>query len=122
MNNLALKNLLTDLSVNDKEKLYHLLDLEFSKTPNLTEVNSGISQDIKVFCPHCEGSDLYGHGTYKGRKRYKCKKCNTTFNDFTGTAISGIKIVKEFEKYIAMAIARPTIREVSKELEINKSD
>ena len=119
MNNLTLKKLLLKLSVKDKEELYHLLDIEFSSTPNLTEVNSEISQDYKVVCPHCKNEDLYGHGIYKGRKRYKCKKCNKTFNDFTGTAISGIKKVKEFEKYIAMAIESPTIREVSKELKVN---
>ena len=88
MNNLALKKLLLKLSVKDKEELYHLLDIEFSSIPNLTDVNSEISQDYKVVCPHCNNEDLYGHGVYKGRKRYKCKKCNKTFN------LSFLKIIQ----------------------------
>ena len=116
---MTVEDILLKLSIRDKERLYQLLGKEFGTTPNLVKVNSEIVDDKKVFCPHCETEDIYGHGTYKGRKRYMCKKCNKTFNDFTGTAISGIKKVSKFEEYIAMTLESPTIRKVAEKLNIN---
>jgi len=60
-----------------------------------------------------------GHGTYKGRKRYKCKQCKKTFNDFTGTAISGIKKVEKFQEFLELTVESITIRKASKKLGVN---
>lgn len=72
-----------------------------------------------VLCPHCENSDIYGHGIYRGRKRYKSKNCGKTFNDLTGTAISGIKKVDKFNEYLQLTIESHTIRKASELLGLN---
>ena len=62
---------------------------------------------------------MYGHGTYKGRKRYKCKSCQSTFNDFTGTAISGIKKTQKFQEYMWLVLESISIRKAALKLEVN---
>ncbi len=55
----------------------------------------------------------------KGAKRYKCKQCSITFNDFTGTAISGIKKVDKFQEYIKLTLESISIRKAAKKLKIS---
>ncbi len=104
---------------NEKEQLYILLKKEIGIIPQLDKVKSNLNKDYKVLCPHCKNEDIYGHGTYKGRKRYKCKQCKKTFNDFTGTAISGIKKVDKFQEYLELTLNSLTIRKAAEILELN---
>lgn len=96
-----------------------LLKKDIGSTPQLDKVKSILNQDQKILCPHCHSDNVYGHGKYKGRKRYKCKQCNKTFNDFTGTAISGIKKVDKFQEYLELTVKSVTIRKAAKELGVN---
>jgi len=103
----------------EKEQLYTLLKNDIGITPQLDKVKSGLNQYQKVLCPHCRSGDIYGHGVYKGRKRFKCKQCKKTFNDLTGTAISGIKKVEKFQEYRELTIKSLTIRKAAKKLGVN---
>lgn len=107
------------LTTSEKEQLFVLLKKDIGSTPQLDKVKSNLNQDQKILCPHCHSDDVYGHGKYKGRKRYKCKQCNKTFNDFTGTAISGIKKVDKFQEYLELTVNSITIRKAAKELGVN---
>lgn len=116
---MTVEEILSNLSKPDKKRLHKLLGKELMLSPNLIDINSEFTSDNQISCPHCHSNDIYGHGKYKGRKRYKCKECKKTFNDFTGTAVSGIKLLNKFEEYIAMTLESPTIRKVSEELKVN---
>ncbi len=102
---MQIEELLKSLNLKDRERLYYRLDDEFGNKQNVVKISSEIDNDRQFTCPHCGSEDIYGHGSYKGRKRYNCQKCNKTFNDYTGTAISGIKEVAKFEKFIAMSLS-----------------
>jgi transposase-like protein len=112
-------DILNNLSIKDRERLYTQLNKEFGIDSSAINIISEINTDKKITCPHCESSNIYGHGSYKGRKRYNCQECNKTFNDYTGTAISGIHDVEKFEKFIKMSVESPTIRKVASTLKIN---
>ena len=48
-----------------------------------------------VTCPHCEGRDIGGHGSYwrdPDLPRYECKTCHRTFLLTTGTVLSRSRI------------------------------
>ena len=92
---------------------------EIGFVPELAKVKKELNKDQKVLCPHCFSAEIFGHGSYKSRKRYKCKACNKTFNDFTGTAISGIKKVEKFQEYLELTIESITIRKAAKKLGVN---
>lgn len=114
-----LQEILSSLDLVEKKKLYTLLKKDIGIIPELDKIKSELNKDQKVLCPHCFSTEILGHGTYKGRKRYKCKQCKKTFNDFTGTAISGIKKVDKFQEYLELTIESITIRKASKKLGVN---
>lgn len=107
------------LSGYEKQFLYDLLKKDLGSTPQLEEVRAEQNKEVKVVCPHCHCPDILGHGAYKGRKRYKCKKCKKTFNDFTGTAISGLKKVNEFQEYLELVMESVTIRKAASALSVS---
>lgn len=111
--------LLQSLEFKDRERLYYRLEDEFGNKQEVVKISSVIDNDRELYCPHCGSEEIYSHGSYKDRKRYNCQRCKRTFNDHTGTAISGIKEVAKFEKFIAMSLKSPTIREVALALNIN---
>lgn len=116
---MKVQDILNSLDINEKEQLYELLKKDIGIIPQLDKIKGDLNNDQKVLCPHCQNDDIYGHGTYKGRRRYKCKQCNRTFNDFTGTAISGIKKVDKFQEYLELTLNSLTIRKAANILELN---
>ena len=116
---MTVQEILTILSSTEKEALYNLLRKELGAVPQLEKIKAEQNKKLKVICPHCQSSDIYGHGTHKGRKRYKCKDCKKTFNDFTGTAMSGIKKLDKFQDYLELTIESVTIRKAAKTLGVS---
>jgi transposase-like protein len=116
---MQIQEILDSLDLPKKRELYALLKKEIGLIPELTKVKKELNKDQKVLCPHCLSAEIFGHGSYKGRKRYKCKACKKTFNDFTGTAISGIKKVEKFQEYLELTIESLTIRKAAKKLNVN---
>ena len=114
-----LQLIIKELADQEKKDLLVILKRELGETPQLDKVRSTINENQKVLCPHCHTNDIYGHGIYKGRKRYKCKQCSKTFNDFTGTAISGIKKVDKFQEYIELTLESVSIRKAAKKLKVS---
>ncbi|MCK9499979.1 MAG: IS1595 family transposase [Bacteroidales bacterium] len=116
---MKIQEILNNLDLSEKKKLYSLLKKDIGLTPQLDSIKSELNKDQKILCPHCHSADIYGHGVYKGRKRYHCKGCKKTFNDFTGTAISGIKKVEKFQEFLELTIKSITIRKAATQLDVN---
>ena len=53
-----------------------------------------------IQCPHCHSLEVIGHGSYQGRKRYRCKQCLKTFNELSGTAIDKVHLKEKWAKYM----------------------
>lgn len=116
---MELIELLNGLNKDERVTLYSLLKSEFQSTPQLADIKSELNKEQVTACPHCKSTDIYGHGVYKGRKRYKCKDCAKTFNDFTGTAVSGIKKTDKFQEYLELVVDSVTIRKAASKLGLN---
>jgi len=113
------QEIINSLSIAEKEELLFFLKKDLKILPKLAELKSNINKEQLLICPHCKSDDIYGHGEYKGRKRYKCKSCQKTFNDYTGTAISGIKKTEKFQEYIELVVESVTIRKAVKIIGVN---
>jgi len=113
-----LQSIISVLNQDQKKELAYLLNRDLN-VPKLNQLIIDINKDRPISCPHCQSSDIYGHGVYKSRKRYKCKSCTKTFNDLTGTAMDGIKKVEEFQDYLVLMIESMSIRKASKTLGVN---
>jgi transposase-like protein len=103
MDKKAIETIIKQLSSSERAQFMELLNL-YSNTNIILSVANTVHQNRKIECPNCSGTDVYGHGTYRGRSRYKCKTCHKTFNDNTGTAIDGIKKIAEFQSYLNLLI------------------
>ena len=97
------------LTVSERDQFIELLN-EYTVAEKVSVVAKTVYQNRQVECPYCQSTDIYGHGQYRGRARYKCKTCPKTFNDNTGTAVSGIKKIAEFQSYLNLLIESVTIR------------
>lgn len=86
---------------------------------SLLEIRRKVQEKKKFVCPHCNCSDIIGHGNYRGRKRYKCKTCKKIFNDLTGTSVSKIHKKKEWQKYMSCISEGMTLRESAKQCNIS---
>jgi len=113
-----LQEILKELSEYQKRELVQLLNRDLN-TPNLKLLIEDLNKDRPISCPHCQSVDIYSHGNYKNRKRYKCKTCIKTFNDLTGTAIDGIKKVEKFQDYLILMVESMSIRKASKKIGVN---
>lgn len=113
-----LHRILDKLDRDQKAELASLLHRELN-VPDLKRAGREVGDDRPVRCPHCGATDIYGHGPYKGRRRYKCKTCRKTFNDLTGTAVDGIKKLEQFQEYLLLVVESVTIRKAAKKIGVN---
>jgi hypothetical protein len=66
-----LQQMVKTLSTDERRELLHLLHIEIN-VPKFVDIHLATRQDEAVRCPHCSSEDIYGHGAYKGRRRYRC--------------------------------------------------
>lgn len=81
--------------------LNQMLHTDEQGVATLMEVRKDIQQNSPTCCPHCKSESIVGYGSYRDRKRYKCKHCGKTFNDLTGTSVSHIHKQAEWEQYVS---------------------
>lgn len=79
-------------------------------------------QDLDtVVCPHCGSVKVSKYGKSKGRQRYRCKDCKSTFGDTNGTVAFRSKLsVGKWIELIKLALQGESCRTIAKELGINK--
>jgi len=111
------------LPKSEQEHLVNRINMGIEDTPDsiahLIEVRQGLQEKEKFTCPHCENENIVGHGNYKGRKRYKCKACNKTFNDLTGTSVSWIHKKEEWKSYLHCIANNLTLREAAEQVGVS---
>jgi transposase-like protein len=111
------------LSKQEQEQLVRRINISLEDTPDsvakLVEVKQKLQEKEKFACPHCQSEEIVGHGNYNGRKRYKCKACNITFNDLTGTSVSHIHKIDEWKSYLHCIANNLTIREAAKQVGVS---
>ena len=118
MDRKSIIGIVKELTASERVQFIELLN-EYTLVDKIVSVANTVNQDRQVSCPHCCNTDIYGHGIYRGRSRYKCKSCKKTFNDNTGTAIDGIKKISEFQAYMNLLIDSVSIRKAAKKLDLN---
>jgi len=81
--------------------LNRMLQSDVKNEATIMEVRKNIQQNSPTSCPHCNSETIVGYGRYRDRNRYKCKSCGKTFNDLTGTSVSHIHKISEWQDYIS---------------------
>jgi len=77
-------------------------------------------ENKQVGCPHCENYKFYKFGKDKGSQRFKCKACNRTFTEHTGTWIAGLHKKELVKDYLELMHQSKSLDKIKTALKINK--
>jgi transposase-like protein len=74
-----------------------------------------------VRCPRCRAADVRRWGGFAGRRRYRCRSCDRTFSDFTGTPLAYLKRIDRWSGHCASVEETETVREEAAHLGIHRN-
>jgi transposase-like protein len=74
-----------------------------------------------VYCPRCRAESVIRYGSYRVFQRYRCKNCDRTFNDKTGTIFehSTIALRKWFLAVYAYIRFNTSLRQLDVEIDVS---
>lgn len=75
-------------------------------------INGGIG------CPHCGSTQIISYGSFKGKKRYKCKDCEKTFSEFTTSAVYWLHKKDLLREYLFYFLQGYSLRRIADEMDI----
>jgi transposase-like protein len=112
----------TELNDQDQKLFFHWVNNQLDKGKqdkdpgaiSVVEIRKDAIAQQGIRCPHCKSSEIYGHGKFKGRKRYQCQKCRKTFNELSGTAIDKVHKKDLWSDYLTCMIEGLSLRDASK--------
>jgi len=74
----------------------------------------------QIGCPHCTSLKYYKYGKDKGSLRFKCKECNRTFTEHTGTWLAGLHKKEFINEYLELMYQEKPLDKIKTTLNINK--
>lgn len=100
----------------------------------LSEIEDSIDQDLILCkgsrrellnnkqgcCPHCGHLKYVKFGFKSGSQRYKCKSCDRSFTEYTGTWMSGIHKKDKIDSYMVLMSEEKSLDKIKSTLLINK--
>ena len=74
-----------------------------------------------VYCPCCRGESVIRYGSYRVFQRYRCKNCDRTFNDQTGTVFehSAVALRKWFLAVYTYIRFNTSLRQLEVEIDVS---
>lgn len=123
MNLEAIKDSLSSLSSTEIEELQQTLEhLSSSKTivPKSQQSRRHLLDNKLGCCPHCGHKKYVKFGVDKGSQRYKCKSCNRSFTEYTGTWMAGLQRKDKIDDYLALMHQEKSLDKIKESLSINK--
>ncbi len=125
----SLETLISEISLLDisqQNQLYKWLNTSLIQESNNSKANTSILgirktefEKQKLLCTSCSSEEVIGHGISKaGIKRFRCKSCNTTFSEVTGTSISRIRHKDKWLKYLDCLMKGYSLRKSAQEVGI----
>lgn len=118
-----LADILTDverLTVADRLKLASII-MENSQPVNSQYEDLLSTRTNGILCPTCNNRG-YKNGTVRGVQRYKCKICNASFGDTSGTVIAfSQKDLDLWVEYLKLFVRGLSVKTITRELGISKT-
>ena len=110
---IELKNLIKDLSKDDKKLLIRML-----KTEVMDETNRFKNG---VVCPHCQSLKVVKRAVVCNRQRYTCRNCSKSFTYYSGTILNKTrKQIQMWKDYIDYMFEGHSIKAIAEMLKITE--
>lgn len=107
------------LPSNQQSKLVFELTGNVSSLDSLSFRKSQL-ENKQAGCPHCESHTFHKFGKDKGSQRFKCKSCNRTFTEHTGTWLAGLHKKELANDYLELMHQSKSLDKIKVALNINK--
>ena len=95
MSKIDIKAMIKDLKKNELTELISVAQEVLSTLFNSSEIRDNVKESrfSKGYeCPKCQYKDVNKNGKSNGRQRYICKRCRTSFDEFTMSPFSNTKL------------------------------
>jgi len=87
---------------------------------NFQKIRRDVLNNKQGECPHCKNTKYVKFGFKSGSQRYKCKSCNRSFTEFTGTWIAGLHHKDKIDAYLELMVREDSLDKIKVKLSINK--
>ncbi|HEX7118656.1 MAG TPA: hypothetical protein VF212_07715 [Longimicrobiales bacterium] len=71
-------------------------------------------------CPRCGAGEIQRWGQFKGRRRYRCRACDRTFSDLTGTPLAYLKRLDGWAPFCACLLLGLSVRRTAAWIGLHK--
>ncbi len=119
-----IKTYLLDLPVIERNsiisEIVKLSDVKTDVVCDFQKLRRDFLNNKQGECPHCHHKKHVKFGFENGSQRYKCKSCNRSFTEYTGTWIAGLHHKDKIDAYLNLMVQEKTLDKIKVELEINK--
>ena len=116
-----LKEEILSLSTLDRDSLLKVITDSLAENQLTKQASRRHILDNKMgVCPHCSHDKYVRFGVDKGSQRYKCKSCNRSFTEYTGTWMAGLQRKDMMSSYLELMVQEKSLDKISAELGINK--
>ena len=118
----AIKSYFTGLSEESQKSLLKELERVHEKesAPQCQQLRRHLLDNRQGRCAHCGHSKYVKFGVDKGSQRYKCKSCNRSFTEYTGTWMAGIHKKDKIDSYLQLMLEEQSLDKIKVNLQINK--
>lgn len=75
-------------------------------------------QGTSVRCPRCSSEMIKPFGFYRGRRRYRCLSCPRTFNEMTGSPITGTHYPEKWHDFMNCMVSGLSVAKTAEKVGI----
>ena len=89
-------------------------------SPKFQEYRRSLLDNKQGCCSHCGHRKYVRFGKDKGSQRYKCKSCNRSFTEYSGTWMAGLHKKGKIDSYMQLMLEEKSLDKIKTALKINK--
>lgn len=119
-----IKTYLLDLPVIERNsiisEIVKLSDVKTEIVCDFQKIRRDVLNNKQGECPHCHYAKYVKFGFKSGSQHYKCKSCNRSFTEYTGTWIAGLHHKDKIDAYLSLMVQEKTLDKIKVALETNK--
>jgi transposase-like protein len=118
-----IKSALLKLSKSDRQQVIASVqysEVEAQQLNRCQESRRELLNNKQGLCPHCGHNKYVKFGFKSKSQRYKCKSCNRSFTEYTGTWIAGIHHKDKLDDYLVLMLEEQSLDKIKVALSINK--
>jgi transposase-like protein len=111
---------ISKLVPDEKTKLFSVLKrVLYPENHSINQITKEL-REVKfsggLVCPHCSNDQIYRHGKFQDRQRYRCRACLRTFNDFTNTPMQRTKLPDKWLQFLECMHKGLSLRKAAEEI------